>query len=371
MNSPRNKQRPDQSSKQVALTLGELADPRFFTRPLDIAGRSADVLQRSLRSMVLVRIAEDEIGKLAKNKRTHTPCHLGIGQEAIAVGVSTHLTAQDRIFGNHRSHSHFLAMGGDLYSLVAEVLGRSDGASKGMGGSMHIFGGQHGFHGSVPIVGATIPLAVGAGLAARFDAMSSDGHLSGRPLSVGVCYFGDGTSEEGVLHESMNLAAIYRIPVLFVCENNLYSSHLDISERQPYDRIGRFAEVHSLPTMTVDGNDVLAVADAAAELLRIARTKPGPAFLEAVTYRWRGHVGPETNEDVGIRRSHKDLMAWMQRDPIKRLSDAMMAAGMLPADGLGQIEAEVRRKVEAAVEAALAAPFPAAAQLLDLVYADA
>jgi TPP-dependent pyruvate/acetoin dehydrogenase alpha subunit len=369
--SPGTRQRSAQASKEIALTLGELADPRRFTGPLDIAGRSADFLQRSLQSMVLVRIAEDEIGKLAKSKKTHTPCHLGIGQEAIAVGVSTHLTAKDRVFGNHRSHSHYLAMGGELYALIAEVLGRSDGASKGMGGSMHIFGGSHGFHGSVPIVGATIPLAVGAGLAARFDATDSGGQLSGRPLSVGVCYFGDGTSEEGVLHESMNLAAIYGLPVLFVCENNLYSSHLDISQRQPYDRIARFAEVHSLPARTVDGNDVTAVADAAEELLRVARAKPGPAFLEAVTYRWRGHVGPETDEDVGVRRSHEDLMAWMRRDPIGRLSEAMVAAGMLSADGLAQLEAKVRHEVDAAVEAALAAPFPPAGQLLDLVYADA
>jgi pyruvate dehydrogenase E1 component alpha subunit len=368
--APGMKERSQQSSQQVQLTLGELADPRAYRGALDITGRSADLLQRALQQMVLIRVAEDEIGKLAKSKSMHTPCHLGIGQEAIAVGVSTHLTAEDRVFGTHRSHAHFLAMGGELYALLAEVLGRTDGACRGMGGSMHLFGGKRGFHGSVPIVGATIPMAVGAGLAARLDATGAAGRLSGRPLPVGVCYFGDGTSEEGVLHESMNLAAIYGIPVLFVCENNLYSSHLDISLRQPYDRIARFAEVHSLPARTVDGNDVLAVADTAAQLLDIARSKPGPVFLEAVTYRWRGHVGPETDEDVGVRRSHKDLVAWMQRDPIKRLSEAMVAAGMLPADGLAQLEAKVRRELEALVQRALAAPFPPASQLLDLVYSD-
>lgn len=362
-------QRP-QESRDVQLTLGDLADPTAYCGVLDVAGRSTKSLRGFLERMLLIRITEDEIGKLVMNNDTRTPCHLGIGQEAVAVGVAAHLTNQDRVFGTHRSHAHYLAMGGDPYGLLAEVLGRSDGASKGMGGSMHIFGGKHGFHGSVPIVGATIPIAVGAGLAARFDATDASGNLNGGPMSVGVCFFGDGTSEEGVLHESMNLAAIYGIPVLFVCENNLYSSHLDILLRQPFDCVARFAHVHSLPTKTVDGNDVLAVADTARDLLQIARSKPGPVFLEAVTYRWRGHVGPAADEDVGVRRSHEDLVAWMRRDPVKRLGDGMIASGVMSAEDIVSLEKEVRNKVGTEVERALAAPFPEIKQLFDFVYAD-
>lgn len=360
-----------ESSPQIKLTLDDLADPLAYTVALDVSGRATQLLHQMLQRMLLIRVSEDEIGKLVKAGKARTPCHLGIGQEAVAVGVSAHLTPKDRVFGTHRSHSHYLAMGGEPYALIAEVLGRCDGASKGMGGSMHLYGGKQGFHGSVPIVGATIPMAVGAALAARLDATGSDGRLAGGPLSVGVCYFGDGTSEEGVLHESLNLAAIYGLPVLFVCENNLYSSHLDISQRQPFDRVARFAEVHSLASMTVDGNNVLAVADAAQKLLEIARNGSRPAFLEAVTYRWRGHVGPGIDEDVGVRRSHDDLLAWMRRDPVARLSSAMVSAGILPHDGLARLEAQVRREVEADVKRALASPYPTDSQLLDLVYSDA
>jgi pyruvate dehydrogenase E1 component alpha subunit len=352
--------------RDVALTLGDLADSEHYREPIDITGRDPVLLLNSLRMMLTIRFCEETIGELARSGETRTPCHLGIGQEAIAVGVSSHLTSRDRVFGTHRSHSHFLAQGGGIYELIAEVLGRADGASRGMGGSMHLYGKSFGFYGSVPIVGATVPLSVGAGLAAKLDAYRAK--RQGEPLPVGVCYFGDGTTEEGVVHESINLASALQVPVLFVCENNLYSSHLDIMQRQPFDRVARYAEIHNAVAMTIDGNDIGAVADAAAYLLGIARTKSCPVFLEAVTYRWRGHVGPAIDEDVGVRRSHDDLLSWMERDPVRRLTDAMVAAKLLSQTELEALQTGIRSDIQSALERARQAPTPRPEWLMDFVY---
>ena len=202
--------------------LGPLADPKQFTDKIEVQDVAPDLLRQQLADMILIRVAEEEIAEMSLNGVAGTPCHLAIGQEAIPVGVSACLTKDDRVFGAHRSHGHYLAMGGDLDALMAEVLGKATGCSKGMGGSMHLYAGEQGFAGSVPIVGATVPLAVGAAMAAKMD---GNGH-------VAVAYFGDGTCEEGVVHESLNLAVTHDLPVLFVVENNLFSSHMDIHLRQ-------------------------------------------------------------------------------------------------------------------------------------------
>ena len=180
--------------------------------------------------MITIRTAEERLGELVENGDVVCPAHLAVGQEAIPVGVSHYLRPTDRVFGGHRSHGHYLGLGGGLYQLFAEVLGRSDGCSGGMGGSMHLYAPDVGFMGSVPIVAATVPIAVGAGLAAKKDGANA----------VAVTYFGDGAVEEGVIHESLNLAAHMKLPVLFVCENNFYASHMDIRQRQPGDRTARF-----------------------------------------------------------------------------------------------------------------------------------
>jgi pyruvate dehydrogenase E1 component alpha subunit len=285
------------------------------------------------------------------------PCHLAIGQEAVPVGVSRELRATDRIFGAHRSHGHFLAAGGPLRRLFAEVLGRDNGASRGMGGSMHLADRERGLIGTVPIVAATIPIACGAALAAKMDGKGD----------VAVSYFGDGATEEGVFHESLNMAATMGLPVLFVCENNLFSSHLHISLRQPLDSVARFAEANAIPVYRIDGNDVVAVARAAAEALADIRAGAGPAFIEAVTYRWRGHVGPREDEDVGVQRKD-DLAVWKRRDPIARLHRAMVEAGDVSADALEMIQAECRAEVAATWSQAEADPFPPHDALLSRVY---
>lgn len=340
--------------------LGGLADPAEFTAPIAIDGVEPETLRGHLRSMLKIRIVEEVVGELVERGLARAPCHLGIGQEAVAVGVSAQLEATDRVFGGHRSHAHYLALGGDVYRLLAEILGKEDGTSKGMGGSMHLLGREVGFHGSVPLVGATIPIAVGAGLACKMDGRGA----------IAVSYFGDGAAEEGVFHESMNLAAVLQLPVLFVCENNLYSSHLDIGLRQPSDRVARYGEAHRISSVTVDGNDVVAVESAASELIGAARRGDGPALLEAVTYRHRGHVGPREDVDVGIRRSQSEIQAWKGRDPIARLASAMQGHELLDEPALHAIEANLREEIAAACQRAEAASYPADSALLDRVFAE-
>ena len=225
---------------------------------------------------------------------------------------------------------------------------------------MHLHAREVGFMGSVPIVAGTVPVAVGAALAARMDGGDA----------VAVSYFGDGAAEEGVLHESLNLASRMGLPLLFVCENNLYASHLDIRQRQPGNRIARFAEAHGVVCHVVDGNDVVAVAEGTRELVARARRGDGPGFLEAVTYRWRGHVGPSEDVDVGLRRKAADLAAWKKRDPIRRLAEALKRRGEIDRSDLETMTAEVRIEVERACERAVQAPYPDTSMLLDFVYSE-
>lgn len=340
--------------------LGDLADPGKFTQRLDIAGCDPVLLKSQLRMMLVIRRVEEKIGDEVTTGKIVCPCHLGIGQEAIAVGISEPLRASDRVFGGHRSHSHFLALGGGVYPLLAEVLGKLDGCSRGMGGSMHLYGAEHGFLGSVPIVGGTVPLAVGAGLAAKKDGRGD----------VSVAYFGDGAAEEGVVHEALNLAAAFKLPVLFVCENNLFASHMHISLRQPANMVSRYGDAHHMPVETVDGNDVAVVTAASRRLVSRMRRGEGPAFLEAVTYRWRGHVGPREDIDVGVNRG-PDLALWKARDPIRRLFDALKHDGVMDNDGFKDMNASVVADVAEAWTRADAAAFPHDSALMKLVYAEA
>ncbi len=278
-------------SERVA-RLGALADPDALHSPIDITGQEPALLTAFLKKMILIRAAEEKIGDNVANGTIRCPCHLAIGQEAVPAGVSQACRKGDRSFGAHRSHGHFLALGGSVHALLAEVLGKDTGASRGMGGSMHLLDVEHGLYGTVPIVGATIPIAVGAALAAKME----------RGGAIAISYFGDGATEEGGFHESMNLASALNVPVLFVSENNLFSSHLHIDLRQPADSVSRYAEAHRIPWARVDGNDVVAVHRAASSFAAEMRAGGGPRFIEAITYRWRGHVGPRDDEDVGVKR---------------------------------------------------------------------
>lgn len=339
-------------------SLGDLADPANFTGPLKIGSWAPDQLKPLLSDMISIRKAEQGLAELVEQGHVKCPVHLAVGQEAIPVGVSRNLTNADRVFGGHRSHGHYLAMGGDLYSLFAEVLGKEDGCSGGMGGSMHLHAPEQGFWGSVPIVAATVSIAVGAALAARMD--GSD--------AVAVAYFGDGAVEEGSVHESLNLASKMKLPVLFVCENNFYASHMDIAQRQPSDCTARFADAHCIDWAVVDENDVISVAEVSQKMIGNARNGGGPAYLEAVTYRWYGHVGPDENIDVGNRRSQEEITAWKRRDPVARLKQALLVGELISEQEFQIMEDRTAQAVATAVVRAMAAPYPEEKALLDRVY---
>lgn len=336
-----------------------LADPTSCRDALQIDGHDATALRAHLGAMLLIRKAEQLLAAKRHEGLIGGPVHLGVGQEAIAVGVSASLRATDHVFGAHRSHSHLLAMGSSLHGLFAEVLGKEAGLSRGMGGSMHLWDQTRGFCGSVPIVAGTVSLAVGAAIAAKMQGTSA----------VGVTYFGDGAMEEGVVHESLNLARITQAPVLFVCENNLFASHMHISLRQPKGSTARFAVANDIPYRLVDGNDVVAVATAAAELVAAARQGKGPGFIEAVTFRWYGHVDWREDIDVGVHRSVDELANWRARDPVKRLREAMVAKGLWSEDQETELNAEIDDQVSRAWNQAMSAPYPAAQTLLERVYA--
>ncbi len=311
-------------------------------------------LQRQWTTMVRIRRAEEAVAALVESGEARCPCHLYIGQEAIAAGVCSALERTDTIWGGHRSHGHYLAKGGPLAAMFAEILGKETGCSGGRGGSMHLFAAGQGILGTVPIVAGTVPLAVGAAMAYK---MRGEAHAA-------VAFFGDGCVEEGHVHESMNLAALYRLPVVFVCENNLYSSHMHWSERRLADHLHRAGEFHSVPGERVDGNDVEAVFAAASAAVSRARAGEGPSFLECRTFRWRGHVGASMDLDVGVKR-RGELEEWMQKDPIARLEVRLRACGAV------LDERPIREEMQDALEAARQAPFPAAGRFVEHVFAEA
>jgi pyruvate dehydrogenase E1 component alpha subunit len=298
------------------------------------------------RTMLRIRFTEERIAALVDAGEIRTPCHLCIGQEAIATGVCAALSDGDYVWGGHRSHGHYLARGGDLTRLMAEIFGRVTGCSKGRGGSMHLFAREVGILGTVPIVAATIPLAVGAALASKMRKESQ----------VSVAFFGDGAMDEGHFHESMNLAAFYCLPVLFVCENNFYASHLSLLERRVADNLDRMAEGHGIPSARLDGNDVIEVYASARAALARARDGLGPTLLECRTYRWRGHVGASWDEDVGLQR-RAELKHWLSADPIRRAREALITSGT-DREFFADIEGATLAEIEQAVTVARNSPAP-------------
>ena len=340
--------------------LKELSNPKKYHHPISIDNQDAISLKKMLTSMILIRKTEQQLAWGRKNSLIGGPVHLGAGQEAIAVGVSQSLQKTDRVFGAHRSHSHLLALNADYYRLFAEILGKETGFSKGMGGSMHLWDQPNGFYGSVPIVTGTVPMAVGAAMAAKMQNTND----------IGLVYVGDGAAEEGVFHESLNLARIQNAPVLFVIENNLFASHMHISLRQPSDMISRFAIANDIPYKLIDGNDVVAVAEATKELIDDIRSGKGPRLIELVTYRWYGHVDWRDDVDVGVERSLDDIENWKARDPILRLSDAMKKNGKWNQEREDELNNELDAQIKTAWEKAMNDPYPNPDATLKYVYSE-
>jgi pyruvate dehydrogenase E1 component alpha subunit len=324
---------------------------------LDLAGLAPHLPVRLYQSMALIRKAEEKIVALYPEQEIRCPTHLSIGQEATAVGVCAALRATDVIYSGHRCHAHYLAKGGDLRAMMAELYGRVTGCARGKGGSMHLVDPAAGAMGASAIVGGSMPLAVGSALAGR---------LRGRD-TVAVAFFGDGATEEGVFHESVSFAALHRLPVLFACENNFYATYSPLPSRQVADNIFERVTPLGVPGVRVDGNDVTAVYRAAAGAVERARRGEGPTLLEMRTYRWRDHVGP--NFDIGVGyRAQAELDAWMARDPVAALAQALEARGVLPATERAAIDAQIDAAIDDAVTFAKASPFPDLSELERHVY---
>ena len=324
-----------------------ITNPNNLHEPLDISGIPEDLLISFLRKMIIIRKAEEKISDNVADGTIKCPCHLAIGQEAIGVAVAMIMNNDDSAFGAHRSHSHYLGLNEDCYSLFAETLGKLDGCSNGMGGSMHIIDNSVGFRGSVPIVGATIPIATGAALSSKIKG----------DKTIAVSFFGDGACEEGVFHESLNMASVMKLPVIYVCENNLFSSHLHISKRQPASSTARFAKAHNIENVIVDGNDVVSMYKILNEKSDEMRKKCKPFFIEAITYRWKGHVGHRDDIDVGVKRK-ENLEIWKKRDPILRLSKAILDTNILSTDQIKSITKEIKEAIDYDWDKAMKAKFP-------------
>jgi len=316
----------------------------------------ADRLIRMFTAMRRIRIFEEVLADLVVAGEIKTPCHLYIGQEAVAAGMAEALQDEDTIWGCHRSHGHYLAKGGDMNALMAEIFGKATGCSRGRGGSMHVYDERVGILGTVPLVAATIPVAVGAALAYK---LRKQPHVS-------VAFFGDGATEEGHFHESLNMASLYKLPAIFVCENNLYASHLHISERRAKDNIVESGNAHGMAATTVDGNDAMAMYTASSAAVERARSGAGPTLIEARTFRWRGHVGPAWDMDVGVKRNDM-LKEWMPKDPLARARRELLDAGISEAC-LEAIEEDVWAEVTASLAHAHSAPWPAPETVNDHVF---
>lgn len=258
-------------------------------------------------SMLRIRLVEESIANKYSEQKMRCPTHLSIGQEAIAVGVCANLTSQDQVLSTHRAHAHYLAKGGCLNSMMAEIYGKASGCSKGMGGSMHLIDTSVGFMGSTAIVGNTIPVAVGLALEKKLT----------RKKSIACVFFGDGATEEGAFYESVNFAIIHSLPILFICENNLYSVYSGLEVRQPVDRkIYKMVRAMGISAQHGNGNDVEEVARKVKHAKTIILKSGGPQFLEFDTYRWREHCGPNFDNNIGYREE-SEFLKWKKKDPLK------------------------------------------------------
>ena len=339
--------------------LNGLDDPARPVQEIDTTYHTAEQLTYMLAEMVRLRLVEKKLAHHKQLGEIGGPVHLGIGQEAVSVGVALSLRASDRVFSAHRSHYHLLAMGADLRSFFSEILGKKNGLSGGMGGSMHLQDFHNGFYGSVPIVAGTVPIAAGAALAAKMD----------RANDVAIAYLGDGAMEEGVVHETLNLASSMELPVVFIVENNLFASHMHITSRQSQTGQWRFAVANDIDRFLVDGNDVVDVNRKASQLIKSARKNSKPGFLEVVTYRWLGHVDWREDQDVGVNRSARDIALWKKHDPIKRLFDSLLAEGSLEVDWITEKEKIFQKEIDESWKFAQECPWPDPQSLIDFVYA--
>lgn len=317
------------------------------------------LLLRLHQNLLGVRLAEELLAGRYREQEMRTPAHFGTGQEAVAVGVCDALRKEDLVFSHHRCHNHYLAKGGSVYRLAAELYGRADGCSGGRGGSVHLTAPEYGMIATSAILGEMSGVAVGAALALQMD----------KKDQVAVTFFGEGAMDEGAFYEALNYASIKRLPVLFVCENNLYATESPLSIRQAEgtdlcERVRAFkVEAHR-----IDGNDVLKVYQEAENAVEQLRRGNGPIFLECMTYRWREHVGPHFDHELKrTYRSKDEVEFWIAHCPLKRSEQRLVDLSISTRDELEAMSADMRAKIDETIERARQAPWPDVSTLLDWV----
>jgi TPP-dependent pyruvate/acetoin dehydrogenase alpha subunit len=310
-----------------------------------------------LRSMQTIRRFEERASDDYRSGAIYGAVHCYIGEEAVAVGICAALNADDQIISTHRGHGHCIAKGADLQRMMAELYGRQTGYCKGKGGSMHIADFSIGMLGANGIVAGGIPIVTGAGLAAQLEGKSR----------VAVSFFGDGASNAGPFHESINIAAKWKLPMLYVCENNLWSATTPAAATLAHVDVAARAAGYGIPGVIVDGNDVLAVYAAAEAAVDRARAGDGPTLIECKTYRWRGHT--ERIEDVDPRPP-EEIEAWRRKDPIQRLVTSLQEQALLSDEGWQKMDEEILAAIEQAVRFAADSPFPDPATAVEDVFAN-
>lgn len=309
------------------------------------------------RIMFLIRNFEEKLVELHSKQEIKCMFHLYTGEEAIATGVSMNLKPEDYVFSNYRSHGHYIAKGGDLKSLMAELYGKVTGCSKGKGGSMHVVDPSVGLMGSSAIVSGCIPIAVGAALA--FKLQKKD--------RVSVVFFGDGAVDEGVFYESLNFASLKKLPVVFICENNFYAIDSHQLTRQPADNIAEKASIYLMPGQRVDGNNVIEVYDAVRSAVKRARLGEGPTLIECRTYRWKAHVGPKDDTKWGSR-SKSELEQWINKCPVRFFEQFLLENNILSKKEMLKIQEEIKKVVNETVEFSKKSSYPKVEEVYEGVF---
>ena len=307
------------------------------------------------KRMLEIRFFEEKVFDLYAQNLVPGTIHLYLGEEAVAVGVCSILKKDDYITSTHRGHGHCIAKGAELKQTMAEILGKKTGYCKGKGGSMHIADFKIGMLGATAVVGAGLPIAVGAGLSAKLR----------KTDQVAACFFGEGASNQGTFHESINMASIWKLPVIFVCENNLYAMGTRQSTVMAIENVADRAVAYGIPGVVVDGNDVLAVYEAAQRAVERARKGEGPTLIECKNYRHKGH----SRVDPAKYRPKEEVEEWLAKDPIKRFKEKLLQTNTLTESEIQQIEKEVSDEIEEAVKFAMESPYPAPEEALEDVYA--
>jgi len=307
------------------------------------------------QKMFEIRLFEEKVFELYAQNLVPGTIHLYAGEEAVAVGVCSNLRKDDYITSTHRGHGHCIAKGAQLKRIMAEILGKKTGYCKGKGGSMHIADFNVGMLGATAVVGAGLPIAMGAGLSIKLRGTDN----------VVACFFGDGASNQGTFHEAINMAAVWKLPVIFVCENNVYAMGTRQSTVMLIGNISDRAIAYGIPGVAADGNNVLTVYEAAQKAVERARTGQGPTLIECKTYRHKGH----SRIDPAKYRPKEEVEEWLRKDPIRHFKEKLLQTNVLLEAEIRQIEKEVLAEIEEAVEFAIESPHPFAEEALEDVYA--